>query len=89
MRSSLRSCARITAPVFGFYAGNDERIGATIPATIKEMTAAEKKYEPVTYEGATHGFMRAGEAPDASDANKKARTDAWARWKVLIEQNSQ
>ena len=28
--------------------------------------------------------MRAAEAPDASDANKKARADAWARWKSLL-----
>ena len=49
----------ITAPVYGFYAGNDARIGATIPATTAAMKAAGKKYEPVTYEGAGHGFMRA------------------------------
>jgi carboxymethylenebutenolidase len=80
--------ARIKAPVYGFYAGNDARIGATVPDTIEQMKAAGKKYEPVTYDGAAHGFMRAGEAPDANDANKKARTDAWVRWKVLLEQNS-
>ena len=74
----------ITAPVYGFYAGNDARIGASIPATTDAMKAAGKKYEPVSYEGAGHGFMRAGEAPDASDANRKARTDAWARWKTLL-----
>jgi hypothetical protein len=28
--------------------------------------------------------MRAGEAPDASDANKKARDEAWTRWKSLL-----
>jgi hypothetical protein len=28
--------------------------------------------------------MRAGEAPDASDANKKAREDSWKRWKELM-----
>jgi hypothetical protein len=28
--------------------------------------------------------MRAGEAPDANDANKKARTDAWVRWRALL-----
>jgi hypothetical protein len=28
--------------------------------------------------------MRAGEAPDASEANKKARNDAWERWKSLL-----
>lgn len=76
--------ARIKAPVYGFYAGNDARIDATIPDTITAMKAAGKAYDPVTYDGAGHGFMRAGEAPDANDANKKARTDAWARWKSLL-----
>jgi carboxymethylenebutenolidase len=76
--------ARIKAPVYGFYAGNDARIGATVPDTIAQMTAARKAYEPVTYDGAGHGFMRAGEAPDAKDADKKARTDAWVRWKELL-----
>src|SRR5713226_9145930 len=61
----------IKAPVYGFYAGNDARIGATVPKTQEQMKAAGKKYEVVTYEGAGHGFMRAGEAPDASEANKK------------------
>jgi hypothetical protein len=28
--------------------------------------------------------MRAGEAPDANDANKKAREDAWVRLKALL-----
>jgi len=63
--------AAITAPVYGFYAGEDARIGATIPATEAAMKAAGKKYEPVTYAGAGHGFMRAGEDPanDAAAAN--------------------
>jgi carboxymethylenebutenolidase len=76
--------ARIKAPVYGFYAGNDARIGATIPDAITQMKAAGKTYDPVTYEGAGHGFMRAGEAPDAKDADEKARADAWARWKSLL-----
>ncbi len=76
--------ARIKAPVYGFYGGNDARIDATIPDTAVQMKAAGKTYEPVTYEGAGHGFMRAGEAPDANDTNKKARTEAWARWKALL-----
>jgi carboxymethylenebutenolidase len=76
--------ARIKAPVYGFYAGNDARIDATIPDTVTAMKAAGKTYDPVTYEGAGHGFMRAGEAPDATDANKKARGDAWTRWKTLL-----
>ena len=69
----------ITAPVYGFYAGNDARIGATVPATTEAMKAAGKKYEPVTYAGAGHGFMRAGEAPDATPENKKAREEGMKR----------
>ena len=101
--------AKITAPVYGFYAGNDVRINATLPKTSEAMTELKKPFEPVTYEGAGHGFMRAGEAPEplapqpkgdkAADdkaaedyqknltawkANKKARDDAWARWKKLL-----
>jgi carboxymethylenebutenolidase len=80
--------ARIKAPVYGFYAGNDQRIGATIPDAVAGMKAAGKTYEPVTYDGAGHGFMRAGEAPDAKEADRKARTDAWARLKSLLAKTS-
>jgi len=76
----------ITAPVYGFYAGNDARIGATIPATTEAMKAAGKKYDPVTYDGAGHGFMRAGEAPDASPANKAAREQGFTRLVALVKE---
>ena len=76
--------AKIKAPVYGFYAGNDARINATLPKTAEAMTELKKTYDPVTYEGAGHGFMRAGEAPDANEANKKARDEAWARWKKIL-----
>ncbi len=76
--------ARIKAPVFGFYGGNDARINATIPATRDQMKELGKTYEPVIYEGAGHGFMRSGEAPDASEANAKARSEAWARVKKIM-----
>jgi carboxymethylenebutenolidase len=78
--------ANIPCPVYGFYAENDARVGATIPKAEELMKAAGKKYEPVIYKGAGHGFMREGEAPNASEANKKARDDAWARWKTLLKQ---
>jgi carboxymethylenebutenolidase len=64
---------RIKAPVYGFYASNDARIDSTLPDTTAQMKAAGKTFEPVVYDGAGHGFMRAGEAPDANDANRKAR----------------
>lgn len=72
--------AAINAPVFGFYGGNDARIDATIPATIEAMKSAGKKYEPVTYDGAGHGFMRAGVDPtNTVEGNKTAREQGFAR----------
>jgi carboxymethylenebutenolidase len=76
----------IIAPVYGFYAGNDARIGATVPATIEGMKAAGKKYDPVTYDGAGHGFMRAGEDPgNTTPANKTARDQAFERLTTLLK----
>jgi carboxymethylenebutenolidase len=80
--------ARIKAPVYGFYAGNDARIDATVPDTITQMKAAGKTYEPVTYDGAGHGFMRAGEDPAGSAENKKARAEGLARLKELLKKHS-
>src|ERR1051326_8895301 len=77
--------ARIACPVYGFYGGMDERVNATIPKSTELMKKAGKTYQPVTYEGAAHGFMRAGEAPDASPPNKKAREQAWVRLKDLLK----
>jgi carboxymethylenebutenolidase len=78
--------AKIPCPVYGFYGENDARVDATIPKAEELMKAAGKKYEPVIYKGAGHGFMREGESPTASEANKKARDDAWVRWKTLLKQ---
>lgn len=102
---------RISAPVYGFYAENDMRVNDSVPPTVEAMKELKKTYEPVTYAGAGHGFMRAGEpnspepkAPvakgdEAADkkatddyqktlamykANRKARDDAWVRWKAIL-----
>lgn len=76
----------VTAPVYGFYGGNDARIGATVPATTAAMNAAGKKYEPVTYDGAGHGFMRAGEDPSNTNAaNKTAREQALSRMVAVLK----
>ncbi len=76
----------ITAPVYGFYGGNDARITAAVPATKDAMAAAGKKYDPVIYVGAGHGFMRAGEDPaNTSPANSAARTEALKRLETLLK----
>jgi carboxymethylenebutenolidase len=77
--------ARINCPVYGFYGENDNRINAAIPRTTEAMKKAGKTFEPVIYQGAGHGFMRAGEDPAGNEANKKARQDAWKRWKDLLK----
>jgi carboxymethylenebutenolidase len=75
----------IAAPVYGFYGGNDARIDATVPDTTKAMQAAGKKYDPVIYEGAGHGFMRAGEDPaNTNPANKSAREEGFDRLVKLL-----
>ena len=76
---------KITAPVYGFYGANDARITSTVPDTEQKMKAAGKKYEPVVYEGAGHGFMRGGEDPNGKPADKKAHDEAWQRWLTLIK----
>jgi len=92
---SKEAIAKIKCPVYGFYGGNDNRVNATIPKSQELMKEAGKTYEPVIYEGAGHGFMRAGEDPTANEAtpqakaikeaNKKARDEAWVRWKELLK----
>jgi carboxymethylenebutenolidase len=83
---SAEEAAKIPCPVYGFYAENDARVDATIPKGEELMKAAGKKYEPVIYKGAGHGFMREGESPTGTPENKKARDDAWVRWKTLLKQ---
>lgn len=75
----------VAAPVYGFYGGDDARVNKTLPVSANEMKKAGKTYEPVTYNGAGHAFMRRGEDSDPSDANIKAMEDAWVRWLVLLE----
>jgi len=84
--TSPKDVTSITAPVYGFYGGNDNRVDATIPDTVTAMKTAGKKYDPVTYDGAGHGFMRAGEDPgNTNPANTTARDQAWERWKTLLK----
>jgi carboxymethylenebutenolidase len=77
--------AKIQCPIYGFYGENDARINASIPSTTTLMKELNKNYEPVIYADAGHGFMRAGEDPTGSEANRKARTDAWQRLKTLLK----
>lgn len=74
----------IDSPVYGFYGGDDERVNATIAPTRAAMQQHGKTFDPVIYPGAGHAFMRLGETPDASEANRSARDQAWIRWLALL-----
>ena len=67
--------ANVKAPVLGMYAGNDARIGATVPATEAAMKKLGKSYEMHTFDGAGHGFMFA--QAGANGANLKAAQESW------------
>jgi len=76
--------AALKAPVYGFFAENDARVNTSLPPAEAEWKKQGKTLELVTYPGAGHGFMRAGEAPDASEANRSARNEAWKRWLKIL-----
>ena len=80
--------ASIHAPVYGFYGENDARIGATIPQAVADMKTTGKFFEPVTYAGAGHGFMRTGQAPDAKPGDKKAFDEGFARLTKELKANT-
>ena len=76
----------ITAPIYGFYGENDERINSTIPATEERMQALGKTYAYEIYDGAGPAFMRRGDDPEGSAANQAARDAAWEQLTRLLDQ---
>jgi carboxymethylenebutenolidase len=65
------------APVLGLYGGSDTRVTPTVPGTDSAMRMLHKVYDPHTYPGAGHGFLRAQDGQDG--ANAAATRDAWPR----------
>ena len=83
-----QAMTNIVCPVYGFYAENDARVTATVEKTEAEMKQAGKPYDVKIYDGAGHGFMRAGE-PEAPkmrmfEANVRARKQSWERAKEIL-----
>lgn len=85
--------ANIKAPIYGFFAANDNRINAGLPKAGEFLKAKGVTYDFITYETGGHGFMRDGEDPttppngreEARKGNMKAREEAWKRWKDLLK----
>lgn len=79
------SLEKVAGPVYGFYGEDDARVNATLPGAKERMKAAKKTFSSVVYDGAGHGFMRAGEDPEGKKANKKAKDAAWKRWLGILK----
>ena len=71
-------------PILGLYGANDERVNSTIPAAKAALAKAGVRYEPVTYEGAGHGFVRQQD----SEANKKAARESWKKALAFLSEHT-
>lgn len=83
---SAEAYASISAPVYGFYGGEDNRVNSTIPRSEEAMNEFGKTYEYEIYEGAGHAYMRSGDDPESpeDDPNVMARNASWERLVMLL-----
>jgi len=51
----------------------------------REMKKLNKQFEPVVYKGAGHGFMRTGDGPNPSQADKRARDEPWVGTRNILK----
>jgi carboxymethylenebutenolidase len=69
------SLSSVKIPVLGLYGGEDARVGVTVPPADSAMKALGKRFEPHTFAGAGHGFLRQQEGQGG--ANLLASQKAW------------
>jgi carboxymethylenebutenolidase len=67
--------ASVRAPVLGLYGADDARVNATVPAADSAMRALGRTFEPHTFAGAGHGFLR--QQAGREGANMSATRQAW------------
>ena len=67
--------ARVRVPVLGLYGGEDARVNATVPGAESAMRSLGKTFEPYTFAGAGHGFLRQQDGQNG--ANLAAARQAW------------
>jgi len=70
----LDAVAKINGPVFGVYAGEDQRINSGVPALVESMIKHKKTFQIKIYEGVQHAFFN----EKRPVYNKAAAEDAWA-----------
>jgi carboxymethylenebutenolidase len=67
--------SRVKVPVLGLYGGEDARVDATVPSAETVMRSLGKIFEPHTFVGAGHGFLRQQDGQNG--ANLAAARQAW------------
>lgn len=72
---ALASLSSVRVPVLGLYAGDDARVGATVPPADSAMRAMGKPFDVHSFAGAGHGFLRQQDGKDG--ANFAASRQAW------------
>lgn len=78
--------AKIEAPVYGYYAENDARVNVSIEPAAEVLGGLGKTFEPVTYPGVGHGFLRTGTDPEGNEVYRNETQKAWDRWVELLNQ---
>ncbi|MEX2154783.1 MAG: dienelactone hydrolase family protein [Gemmatimonadaceae bacterium] len=73
--SDTSDLARVKVPVLGLYAGDDQRVNATVPRTDTIMRRLGKTYDVHFFAGAGHGFLR--QQDGRAGANLAASERAW------------
>jgi carboxymethylenebutenolidase len=74
---AAEALARISAPVLGLYGGDDARVTSTVEPTRQQMSQLGKAYQPSTFDGAGHGFLR--DQAGRNGANLRAAQAAWPK----------
>ncbi len=72
---ALASLSKVRVPVLGLYAGDDARVGATVPPADSAMRAMNKSFDVHSFAGAGHGFLRQQDGKNG--ANLAATKQAW------------
>jgi carboxymethylenebutenolidase len=71
----IEAVAKISSPVLGIYAGEDDSINSGLPAIVESMIKYKKTFEMKLYSGVQHAFFN----ETMPSYNKSAAEDAWEK----------
>ncbi len=71
----LETVANISGPVFGIYAGDDERVNSGVPVLVENMIKYKKDLQIIIYKGCQHAFFN----EQRPSYNNQAAIDSWQK----------